>query len=439
MDVWITSEGGSPSGELTPPGDKSISHRALLVAGLARGASTVFGALDSADVAATVGFVRAIGATIEGELGDRLVITSPGRMQLHEAIGPLEVHNSGTLIRLGCGVLAGIEGHHVIFGDASINSRPMLRVVAPLRRMGAIIDGREGGKFAPLAIRGAALGPIDYTLPVPSAQVKSAILLAGLACQGKTVVRERIATRPHTEELLGTLGVCISTERATDGSSVVTLDGGTELNSFSMAVPGDPSSVAFFVAAAAAIPDATITVHGLYGGETRTGYLRVLERMGAKVVRTVVDVGLIDLTVTGAQLRGTTILPEEVPDLVDEVPALAVAFALAVGRSKVSGAGELRVKESDRIATTSALLRAFGCEVSEFDDGFDVTGLTTLSPPRRRVDARGDHRIVMAAATLGAIARGATLVTDAESVKTSYPRFFSDLEQLVVCGVSFED
>ena len=353
-------EGGRPlRGTVRVPGDKSISHRALLLAALAEGISVVRGLSTGADVAGTAAAVRAMGAIVEGDL------VTGGRSRLHEPAGVVDVGNSGTTIRLLAGLCAGFDWLTVLAGDASIARRPMDRVADPLRRMGARVDGRDGGRLPPITVRGGGLQGIDYEMPVASAQVKSAILLAGLSAEGETVVRESTPTRAHTEEMLVAAGVDVE---VVDGT--ITLRPGP-LHPFELDVPGDPSQAAFWVVAACIVPGSEVVVDDVYLGPARAGFLDVLAAMGADVER----VGERSLRARySPDLHGTTVEGHQVPGLIDEIPVLAVAAAVADGTTTFEGAGELRLKESDRVATIVSELSALGATVEPTDDGLVVKG-----------------------------------------------------------------
>ncbi|HEX9995118.1 MAG TPA: 3-phosphoshikimate 1-carboxyvinyltransferase, partial [Acidimicrobiales bacterium] len=403
-------------GRLRVPGDKSVSHRALLLGALAGGTTTITGLSAGGDVARTRSAVEALGAAVDEVHGE--VRVTGGR--LHEPAAVLDVGNSGTAIRLLAGVCAGVDGISVLAGDASVAARPMDRVAAPLRAMGATVDGRGGGRWPPLVVRGGRLRGIDYELPVPSAQVKGAVLLAGLAADGETVVRERAATRAHTEELLAAFGADVAVDRE---AGTVRLRP-SRLRGTAVAVPGDPSQAAFWVVAACAVPGADLVVEDLYLGPARAGFLDVLARMGADLE---VDRRAGAVRARGGPLKGIDVGGDEVPGLVDEVPALAVAAACADGESRFTGLGELRLKESDRLATVAAMLLAFGAGVAPLADGFVVAGGGGLRGAV--VDAAGDHRIAMAAAVAGLAAAGETTVTGWDAVATSYPGFEEDLRR----------
>ncbi|MFN2505897.1 MAG: 3-phosphoshikimate 1-carboxyvinyltransferase [Acidimicrobiales bacterium] len=410
----LTVTGGRPlHGRLRVPGDKSISHRALLLAAVAEGTSVVRGLSDGDDVARTAAAIQALGAVVNG------VRIRGGRGLLREPDGVIDVGNSGTTIRLLSGLAAGFDWLTVLTGDASIRSRPMARVAEPLRRMGAGVDGRQGGSLPPLVVRGGDLKAIEYDLPVASAQVKAAVLLAGLSAEGETVVRERVRTRAHTEELLALAGADI---RVSDGGRAVSLRRGP-LHRFELDVPGDPSQAAFWLVAGCLVSGSDVVVENVYLGPARGGFLDVLARMGASVER-----------VRGADLRAhyhgllhaTDVGPEEMPGLIDEVPVLAVAAALAEGTTTFSGIEELRVKESDRVAAIEAQLSALGARVESDTHRLVVHG----SGGRLHgayVDAGGDHRMAMALAVAALGASGETIVDGWEAVSTSYPRFEDDL------------
>ncbi|HUV49247.1 MAG TPA: 3-phosphoshikimate 1-carboxyvinyltransferase [Actinomycetes bacterium] len=421
---------GPLRGRLRVPGDKSVSHRALILAGLASGSSTITGLSAGLDVLHTRQIMQAMGVRID-EADDRrsghpigtLAVTG-GDLQEPQQI--LDVGNSGTGARLLAGVCAGQPFKSVITGDQSIASRPMDRVVEPLRAMGAQIDGREGGRFTPLTITGGNLRGIDYTPPVASAQVKSALLLAGLSADGSTIVRESVTTRRHTEEMLVEHGVDVTTVADGHGGSIVTLSPGP-VSAGSFAVPGDPSQAAFWICAAAAVPGSDVTVENLYLSPERTGFLRVLQRMGADLA---VDADAGVIRVVGAELAGVVVEAGELPDLIDEVPALSIAGALATsGTLEFQGAGELRAKESDRIETVAAMLHALGGRVSTGPESLAVSA-GSLRPGT--VKSRHDHRIAMAAAaaTSGLAVDGEIEISGWDAVATSYPSFLDDLDAL---------
>ncbi len=405
-------------GRIRVPGDKSISHRALLFAARAEGTSVVRGLSDGGDVACTRAAIEVLGAEVDGER------IAGGVDLLHEPECVLDVGNSGTGIRLLAGFCAGFDWLSVLAGDSSVAHRPMDRVVEPLRTMGAVIDGRDHGHYPPLAVRGGALVGIDYTPPVASAQVKSAVLLAGLGAEGETVVREPTATRAHTEELLALCGADAEVIDDHDRGGRVVRVRPSPLRPFELDVPGDPSQAAFWVVAACITPGSEVIVDKVYLGPGRAGFLDVLARMGADVER----VGDDGVRARYSPLKGTDIGGVEVPGLIDEIPVLAVAAAVADGSTLFGGAAELRVKESDRIATVSEGLRSFGAQVETKADGFIVSGGAVLTGARAR--AQGDHRVAMAMAVAAMAADGESLIEGWDSVATSYPTFEAHLGAL---------
>ena len=411
MAALTVAPSGPLRGRLRVPGDKSISHRVLMLAALADGRSTITGLSDGEDVQATRRAVEALGAGVS-EDGEALLVDGG---ELHEPEGVIDVGNAGTGIRLLTGLCAAFPFRTVLQGDESIAARPMDRVVIPLREMGARIDGREGGRFAPLTVDGGDLHGITYRVPVPSAQVKSAVLLAGLGAEGETVVEEPVATRPHTEELLARFGADVEV----DGNRITVRRSRPE--PFEVGVPGDPSQAAFWVVAATLVPGSDLVVEDLYLGPTRSGFLDVLQRMGADI-----EVEGGDVHVRSAPLRGTAVLAEEIVGL-DEVPALAVAAAAAEGVTRFVDVGELRLKESDRLATVRGAVQAVGGFAEVDGDALVVEGGTIRGG---LVDAHGDHRIAMAAAVAGLASAGDPVTVEGwESVATSYPTFEEDLRE----------
>ncbi len=421
MSTFVVEGGAGPlRGRVRVPGDKSISHRALLLAALAEGRSRLSGLSAGEDVAATATAVTAMGAQLDGG------VVLGGRSRLHEPEWVVEVGNSGTSIRLLTGFCAALPGLTVLQGDASIARRPMDRVVEPLRRMGAAVDGRDGGRLPPLVVRGGGLSGIDLDLTVPSAQVKGAVLLAGLAATGRTVVRERVRTRAHSEEMLAACGADI--EVSADG--LTTTLHPSDLSPFELEVPGDPSQASFWLVAACVVPGSEVTVERVYVGPGRAGFLDVLRRMSADL--DVEPTSPTTATVTARHspaLRGTTIGGAEVPALIDEIPVLAVAAAVADGPTEVRDAAELRVKESDRVATTVGLLAALGASSEPRPDGLLVSGGSRLVGAA--VHSAGDHRIAMAAAVGALVARGDTRIAGWGAVRSSYPHFKEDLHRLL--------
>jgi 3-phosphoshikimate 1-carboxyvinyltransferase len=410
---WFTVAGGAPlRGTVRVPGDKSISHRALLLGALADGTSTVRGLSPGDDVARTRAAVEAMGAVVDG---DRI---TGGHALLHEPAQVLDVGNSGTTIRLLAGLCAGFPWLSVLVGDESIARRPMDRITQPLRMMGARIDGREDGRYPPLAVRGGDLRGIEYSVPMASAQVKSAILLAGLGATGETVVREISATRAHTEEMLAACGAAIAVEGLT-----VRLQPSV-LKPFELDVPGDPSQAAFWIVAACIVPGSDVTVEDVYLGPARAGFLEVLGRMGADIH---VDAPAGTIRARSSALRGVDVAAAELPGL-DEIPALAVAAARAEGVTTFADVEELTIKESDRIATVTSELTALGARVEGGDGRLVVHGPSTLRGGA--VQSHGDHRIAMATAVAALAIDGETTIEGWDCVATSYPDFARDLELL---------
>jgi 3-phosphoshikimate 1-carboxyvinyltransferase len=413
------------AGRLRVPGDKSISHRYAVVAALAEGRSRLTGYSSGADCQSTLRCLRTLGVDVAGEADGTITLTGRGLGGLRSPAAPLDAGNSGTTMRMLAGVLAGQAFNSTLTGDASLSRRPMRRVMEPLERMGARFDSTDG--HAPLTIHGASLHAIDYRTLVPSAQVKSAVLLAGLHAEGTTSVTEPAATRDHTERAVTAFGGIVSIHDLT-----VSVAGGQRLAGRNVSIPGDFSSAAFWMVAAAALPGSTIEIEDVGLNPTRTALIDVLRRFGADVQ---VRVAASD----GGEPRGTiivehrhtgtvTIAPHEVPGLIDELPAIA-ALAAHGGEVTVRGADELRVKESDRIATLVAGLRNLGIEAEEWPDGFTVRG--TGAPRGGVTDAHDDHRIAMAMAIAALGAQLPSRIDGAEAVVISYPGFFETLDRLV--------
>ncbi len=427
--------------EFSVPGDKSMSHRAAILAGLSNGACTLRNFLPSEDCINTLNAMMALGAPCEildelagfGPLNLRLYGQS---MRLRAPNGPIDCGNSGTGMRLLAGLLAGQSFTSELCGDASLSSRPMGRITIPLRQMGANIEpcGEKPG-CAPLVIQPAKLNSIRYEMPVASAQVKSAVLLAGLFADGTTTVVQPAETRDHTERLLASFGV--STRQ---NGNAISIDGGQILQACDFTVPGDISSAAFWLVAAAALPGARLLIKDVGLNPTRTAILKVLSRMGVRMLESVhhsqgEPVGNIEIH--GASLTGTTLLESEIPNLIDEIPVIAVAAALASGRTIIRNARELRVKETDRITSVVHNLRAMGAVVDEFDDGMEIQGGHPLHGAD--LDSFGDHRIAMAFAIAGLFATGQTVIHQTDCVNTSYPGFAHHLAAILNQRSRIED
>jgi 3-phosphoshikimate 1-carboxyvinyltransferase len=418
------------AGRVSVPGDKSVSHRAALLGALAAGVTEVEGFLEGEDCQRTLAAVAALGADVTRKGPGHYVIRGVGPEGLGEPEDVVDCGNSGTTARLLAGVLAGQPFVTVLTGDASLRRRPMDRVVEPLGRMGARVLGRAGGRRLPLAIAGVRpLRALHHVSPVPSAQVKSAVLLAGLWAEGPVAVTEPAPSRDHTERMLAALGADVRVEGTT-----VTLHPGRPLRGRPVRVPGDISSAAFFLVAGAAAPDGEVTVEDVGVNPTRTGVLDVLAAMGADVGR--VEAGepgepRATLRVGPAALRGVTIAGPLVPRAIDELPILAVAGACASGPTEVRDAAELRVKESDRIRALASELGKMGVRVEERPDGFRIAGRGPGAPFRgARVSSWGDHRLAMALVVAGLLADGPTLVEDVACIATSYPEFVATVRRL---------
>ena len=414
-------------GHVAVPGDKSISHRAVLIGSICDGDTEISRFGRSADTEATIAAVRALGAEVDEVDVDTIKVHGVGLRNLRASAEALDCGNAGTLMRLLPGILAGQDGRFELVGDESLSTRPMERVAEPLRRMGARVETTEG--HAPLVVEGAPLHAIAYELPVASAQVKSAVLLAGLFVgDGETTVVEPLPTRDHTERLLERAGA-----RIKRGPKSVSIWGADRLVLGAVEIPGDFSAAASLLVAAAIVPGSDVTVHGVGLNPGRIGLLDVLERMGARVAvynrHALGGEPVGDVQVQASELVGTRISEVEIPGLVDELPLFALAASHARGESVVFGASELRVKETDRIAAVVEELRRIGAHVRATPDGFRVRGV----PARLRggiVDSRGDHRLAMLGAVAGVSSREGVEVRGAEAVETSFPGFFEVLEQL---------
>jgi 3-phosphoshikimate 1-carboxyvinyltransferase len=417
-------------GDLAVPGDKSISHRALLLGAVAEGETVVEGFGASADTLATAEALRALGVSVEVG-GDVVRVAGVGLRGLVEPDRPIDCGNAGTLMRLLPGLLVGQRGRFELVGDDSLSRRPLERVAEPLRAMGARVEATDG--HAPLLVEaGSPLRAVRWDLPVASAQVKSCVLLAGLyADEGPTSAVEPHPSRDHTERLLEAMGARV--RRKAGEPAVWPVE---RLRPLGLAVPGDVSAAAAFVVAATLLSGSELRLHGVGINPTRTGLLAVLERMGARIAafnrRTVGGEPVADLEVEPAELVAAEVRPEEVPGLVDELPLFALAAGLARGESVVTGAAELRVKESDRIESVKDALRPLGIRIETRHDGFRVRGVPTRPKGGGTVDARGDHRIAMLGAVAGLVSREGVELRGAESVAVSFPDFFAMLDSLAL-------
>jgi 3-phosphoshikimate 1-carboxyvinyltransferase len=426
MDL-ISQPSDPLAGTAVLPGDKSISHRALILGALACGTSRVEGLLASADVRATRRALEALGVAVDDAAGATL-IAGLGVGGLHGPAAVLDLGNSGTGARLLMGLLAGHDFAAFLAGDASLQRRPMRRVIAPLEAMGARVTATAGERL-PLVITGPPrLQPIQWESAVASAQVKSAILLAGLHASGRTAVTEPAPSRDHTENMLETMGAVLTRETVTDGRRRVVVDGEAELRPLELTVPADPSSAAFPLIAALLVPGSAIRLVGVGLNPTRSGLFDVLAAMGAAIEidnrRRLGGEPVGDLVVRGGPLAAVEVAADRAPTMIDEYPILAVAAALARGRTVMRGIGELRVKETDRLAAVGAGLRAAGVEVEAGDDWLAITGTAGVPPAGGVVvDADHDHRMAMSFAVLGLVAREGVRVRGAETIETSFPGF----------------
>jgi len=423
MLLTVEPAGSGLNGELRAPGDKSISHRALIFSSLASGQSELSGLLESEDTLATLKACEQLGAVVERG-PDVIFVTGTGGVFSPPSDGCLDMGNSGTAMRLLAGVLSGQPFDSTLSGDASLNGRPMGRVVKPLKQMGANISATEMGT-APLSISVSdGLKGIDYTSPVASAQIKSCVLLAGLFASGLTSVSEPRLSRDHTERMLPLFGV--------DLPSACTVKGGSKLKSTRFAVPGDISSAVFMLAAAAIVPGSDVTVRGVGLNPTRTGFLRCLESMGADLsvanesAHSTEPVGDIRLKYRG-DLKGIDVPESLVPDMIDELPLLMALAVTASGTTRIRGAEELRVKESDRIAVMATGLKELGVELTEYPDGIDIRGGKIRGGI---VQSSHDHRCAMSFAVLAQLASSSVQIEDAQYIATSYPGFRDD-----ICGL----
>ena len=413
-------------GDIYVPGDKSISHRAVMFGSLAKGKTVIDNFLDGEDCLHTIEIFRKLGVSIERS-GSSVEINSEGYQSFQEPLSPLYLGNSGTTARLMLGILAALPFYTVMYGDPFLTVRPMDRVATPLKQMGAQIDGRKNGNFLPLSIRGTTLTGIEYKLPVKSAQVKSAVLLAGLFAEGETTVIEKAKTRDHTENMLRAFGADI---RVNENAIKVTNK--NNLIACNVTVPGDISSAAFFMVAAAIVPNSRITLKNVGLNITRSGILDVLLDMNANIKitnqREISGELLGDVTVTYSQLKGTTIASELIPRLIDEIPIIALLATQADGTTIIKDAEELRVKETDRINAVIDVLSTLGANIEEQKDGMIIHGKTALSGGK--IKSYSDHRIAMMGIIASLITEDIVTLDDTSSIAVSYPRFFEDLKNI---------
>lgn len=414
------------SGEILVPGDKSISHRAVIFGSLANGITKITHFLDGEDCMRTVEAFREMGVSIDVH-DTTLIIKSKGVKRLVEPDQPLDFGNSGTTTRLMLGILAGLPFFTTIYGDASLSKRPMDRVVNPLRQMGAIIDGRFNGSLLPIAVRGTAIKGINYTLPVKSAQVKSAILLAGLLAEGETKVTEPIPTRNHTENMLKAFGADLTI----DGNTI-TVTNKSDLTGTDVHVPGDISSAAFFLVAGAIVPGSEILLKNVGLNPSRTGIIEVLNRMGAKIQivteHSTSGEAFGNVRIAHGSLKSITIEGEIIPRLIDEIPVIALLATQAEGTTVIRNAEELRVKETDRITAIVDVLSTLGADITATEDGLIIKGQTPLKGGK--IASYDDHRIAMMGVIASLITDGEVTIDDTSCIAISYPNFFKDLESI---------
>ena len=424
--------GGSLSGRVTVPGDKSISHRSLLFGAIAEGITTIEGLLPAEDPISTAACLRAMGVTISPiEAGGIVRVQGVGLDGLQEPNQVLNCGNSGTTMRLMLGLLAGRDGRHFILdGDASLRNRPMRRVGQPLESMGADVRGRDGGNKAPLAVQGRRLKGTVIGTPVASAQVKSALLLAALTAESPTTVIEPAQSRDHSERMLKAFGADLTV--GGEMSRHISVRPGAVLHGQDVVVPGDISSAAFWLVAGALVPNADLTIENVGLNPTRTGILEVLEQMGARIEvlnpRDVAGEPVGDLRVTHGPLKPFQFGEEIMPRLVDEVPILSVAACFCDGESRISGASELRVKETDRLAVMARQLKAMGADIEEHEDGITIRGGRQLRGAG--LDSETDHRVAMSLAVAALLATGDSTLERSEAAAVSYPTFWDELERL---------
>jgi len=411
------------SASIDIPGDKSLSHRALLFGALASGTSRVDHLLTGEDCLSTMRCLEQLGVNFDRISDDSYLVKGKGFEGLKESFDILDAGNSGTTIRLMAGILAGLPFFSCMTGDGSLRKRPMKRVIEPLRQMGAMIWARGGDQYAPMAFRGSSLKGVNYAMPVASAQVKSAIILAGLQAEGETRISEPVKTRDHTENMIKAMGggICVS------GDEII-VSGKQSLKPFNFTVPGDFSSASYFLAASAALRDGWVKLKSVGVNETRTGFMEILKSMGAQITVEEMHEGIkgepvADLISESGALSAATVEGAMVPRCIDELPLLAVMATQAQGTTVVRDARELRVKETDRIAAIAEELKKMGAEIEEREDGFEVSGPIQLKGAS--VKSHGDHRIAMSLAVAALFASGYTLIEDSDCVDISFPQFFT--------------
>ncbi|MFH2036841.1 MAG: 3-phosphoshikimate 1-carboxyvinyltransferase [Candidatus Zixiibacteriota bacterium] len=415
-------------GDIEVPGDKSISHRALIIGSMCNGPVMINNMSSALDCLATVTCLKQLGVEIERKSPTEVTIIGKGQDGYSEPRDVLHAHNSGTTMRLLSGLLAGQPFYSILTGDASLNRRPMTRVISPLSQMGAVIYSAHNNTYPPMTIIGRNLHPIEYSMPIASAQVKSAILIAGLQCLGKTIVIEKVKSRDHTERMLKYLSGNIE-----NGTTRVSIFGG-KLKPRNIAVPGDISSAVYYITAGLLVPNSKIKIRNVGINDTRIGFIKALNDMGATIKINQTDIKneepFGDMEIESSELKAINIGTERIPSMIDEIPLLALAATQAQGQTIISGARELRYKESDRLRSIATELRRLGANIIENEDGLEIFGPTLLKGAE--VETYGDHRIVMTMAIAGLIASGETVVKNTEPVAISFPEFFNILES--ICG-----
>ncbi|WP_042355271.1 3-phosphoshikimate 1-carboxyvinyltransferase [Bacillus rubiinfantis] len=425
--ITLKSSIAGLNGEISVPGDKSISHRSVMFGAIAHGETSVSNFLPGDDCLSTISCFQKLGVKIEVEK-DSVRINGSGFEGLKEPNEILDVGNSGTTIRLLMGILAGRPFYSCLHGDASIGKRPMTRVTKPLKQMGAAIDGRETGQYTPITIRGGNLTAINYQLPVASAQVKSALLLAGLQAEGKTTIIEPQATRDHTERMIRKFGGEVST-----AGREISVKGGQKLTASVINVPGDISSAAFFLAAGAIVPNSKLLLKNVGLNPTRTGIIEVLQQMGAKIEIIKQDSNSFepvgDILVEASKLTGTVVEGELIPKLIDEIPIIALMATQAEGKTVIKDAEELKVKETNRIDTVVHELSKLGASIEATTDGMVIYGQTKLGGGT--VSSHGDHRIGMMLSIAALLCQGEVILENHEAISVSYPNFFTHLHHLI--------
>ncbi len=416
----------SLQGEIEVPGDKSISHRALIIGAMSTSKMTIFNLAMGQDSVSTINCLQSLGIKIQKEENE-VFVGGQGLFGFQEPKNVLDAGNSGTTMRVLCGVLAGQSFYSILTGDKSLRTRPMKRVIESLQKMGGEIYGRHNNQLAPITILGKKLNSIEYTIPVPSAQVKTALILAGLLAKGRTVLEEKVPTRDHTEKMLKYLGIELTSQ-----NGALTVSGGQEIEPKDVYIPGDISSAIYFVGAGLLVKNSQIKIENVGLNPYRIGALKVLQRMGGNIqIKTIKEVNcepIGEIEVKSSNLKGTEILPEEIPSLIDEIPLLALVACVAEGPTLIRGAKELRIKETDRLKAITTELKKLGANIKELADGLEISGPAKLKGSL--IQSYGDHRMAMALAVAGLVAQGKTTIENSEAVDVSFSNFFEILQSL---------